>query len=162
MKISFTVNGQSRTHDVRPDMTLVTFLRDVLGLTGAKHACDGGECGACTVLLDGEPVNGCLVLMPEVRDREVVSIEGLGQEDDLHPLQEAFMANSALQCGYCGSGMLLTAKAFLAENPDPSRDDVKKALSGNLCRCTGYIGIVDAIMAAATRVKETPQAGAAK
>jgi carbon-monoxide dehydrogenase small subunit len=159
MNISFKVNGRPHSCDVEPDMTLVTFLRDVLGLTATKHACDSGECGACTVLLDGVPVNGCLVLVPEIRDREIQTLEGLASEDELHPLQEAFIEHSALQCGYCGSGMLMTAKAFLDKNPNPSREEVKKALRGNLCRCTGYAGIVDAIMTAASRTPEKEQAG---
>lgn len=153
MKISFKVNGRTYHEEVRPDMTLVTYLRDVLGLTGTKHGCDGGECGACTVLLDGVPVNGCLVLAPAIRNREITTIEGLAVDGELHPLQQAFVDHSALQCGYCGSGMLLTAKAFLDETPDPTREQVKKALSGNLCRCTGYLGIVDAIMTAAKRLQ---------
>ncbi len=153
MKISFKLNGRSYAEDVRPDMTLVTFLRDVLGLTGTKHGCDGGECGACTILLDGVPVNACLMLAPAIRDREVMTIEGLAQNGNLHPLQQAFIDHSALQCGYCGSGMLLTAKALLDKTPDPTREQVKKALSGNLCRCTGYVGIVDAVMTAARNVQ---------
>lgn len=138
-------------------MTLVMFLRDVLGLTGTKHACDGGECGACTVLLDDVPVNGCLVLAPAIRDREVTTIEGLAEDGNLHPLQQAFIDHSALQCGYCGSGMLLTAKAFLDKTPNPTREQVKKALSGNLCRCTGYLGIVDAVMTTAERLQGEAQ-----
>lgn len=158
MKISFKVNGRPYTEDVRPDMTLVMFLRDILGLTGTKHACDGGECGACTVLLDGVPVNGCLVLAPAIRDREVTTIEGLAEDDgNLHPLQQAFIDHSALQCGYCGSGMLLTAKAFLDKTPNPTREQVKKALSGNLCRCTGYTGIVDSVMTAAEHLQGEAQ-----
>lgn len=153
MKISFKVNGRPYHEEVRPDMTLVMYLRDVLGLTGTKHGCDGGECGACTVLLDGVPVNSCLVLAPAIRNREITTIEGMAQDGELHPLQRAFVDHSALQCGYCGSGMLLTAKAFLDETPDPSREQVKKALSGNLCRCTGYLGIVDAVMTAAKRLQ---------
>lgn len=153
MKISFKVNGHACTEEVRPDMTLVMLLRDVLGLTGTKHGCDGGECGACTVLLDGVPVNGCLVLAPAIRDCEITTIEGLADGDRLHPVQQAFVDHSALQCGYCGSGMLLTAKALLDETPNPTREQVKQALSGNLCRCTGYAGIVDAVMSAAERLR---------
>ncbi|SHH13687.1 (2Fe-2S)-binding protein [Pollutimonas bauzanensis] len=153
MKISFKVNGKAYTEEARPDMTLVMFLRDVLGLTGTKHGCDGGECGACTVLLDGVPMNGCLVLAPAIRGREITTIEGLAQDGELDPLQQAFIDHSALQCGYCGSGMLLAAKAFLEETPNPTREQVKKALSGNLCRCTGYLGIIDAVMTAAKRIQ---------
>ena len=153
MKITFKVNGQSYTREVPPDMNLVTLLRDELGLTGTKHGCDGGECGACTVLLDGAPVNGCLILARAIHDSEVLTIESLARENgELHPLQQAFVDHSALQCGYCGSGMLLSAKAFLDKTPNPSREDVKKALAGNLCRCTGYVGIVDAVMTAANTI----------
>lgn len=154
MRISFKVNGRSFQEELRPEMTLVTLLRDVLGLTGTKHGCDGGECGACTVLLDGVPVNACLVLAASIRNREITTIEGLAEGDELHPLQQAFVDHSSLQCGYCGSGMLLTAKAFLDKTPNPSRAEVKKALSGNLCRCTGYLGIVDGVMTAARRLQE--------
>lgn len=153
MKISFKLNGRSYAEDVPPDMTLVTLLRDVLRLTGTKHACDGGECGACTVLLDGVPVNACLMLAPAIREREVTTIEGLAENGNLYPVQQAFIDHSALQCGYCGSGMQLTAKALLDKTPNPTREEVKSALSGNLCRCTGYVGIVDAIMAAARNLQ---------
>ena len=153
MKISFKINGYQYSKEVSTNMSLVMFLRDVLDLTGTKHACDGGECGACTILLDGVPVNACLMLAPAIRDREVTTIEGLAENGELHPLQKSFAENSALQCGYCGSGMLLTAKAFLEKSPDPTREEVKKALSGNLCRCTGYVGIVDAVLAAAKDIQ---------
>lgn len=154
MRISFRVNGRACTEEAPEDMTLVNFLRDVLDLTGTRHACDGGECGACTVLVDGVPVNSCLMLAPAIRDCEVTTIEGLADGDRLHPLQKSFAARSALQCGYCGAGMLLTAKAFLEKTPDPSRAEVKQALAGNLCRCTGYAGFVDAILDAAKEIRE--------
>lgn len=149
MKISFTINGQARNQEAPADMSLVTFLRDVLDLTGTKHACDGGECGACTVLVDGVPMNACLMLAPQIRGCEVTTIEGLAKDGVLHPVQKSFAERSALQCGYCGSGMLLTAKAFLERNPEPTRDEARAALAGNLCRCTGYAGFVDAILMAA-------------
>lgn len=149
MKISFTINGEVRNQEAPADMSLVTFLRDVLDLTGTKHACDGGECGACTVLVDGVPMNACLMLAPQIRGCEVTTIEGLAKDGVLHPVQKSFAERSALQCGYCGSGMLLTAKAFLERNPEPTRDEARAALAGNLCRCTGYAGFVDAILMAA-------------
>lgn len=157
MNITFKVNGQTYSRDVSPDMTLVSLLRDELEMTSTKHGCDGGECGACTVLLDGVPVNSCLILAPSVRDSEILTIESLaGKDGELHPLQQAFVDHSALQCGYCGSGMLLSAKALLDETPNPTRDEVKQALSGNLCRCTGYVGIVDAVMSAASNLAGEP------
>lgn len=149
MKITFTINGQERVEEAPSDMSLVTFLRDVLDLTGTKHACDGGECGACTILVDGVPMNACLMLAPQIRDSDITTIEGLAKDGVLHPVQKSFAERSALQCGYCGSGMLLTAKSFLEINPNPTRDDARKALAGNLCRCTGYTGFIDAILIAA-------------
>ncbi len=156
MRISFTVNGRLRELDVRPESTLLEVLREELGLTGTKHGCDSGECGACTVLLDGEPVNSCLTLAPAVRDREVLTIEGLAEDGRLHPLQQAFVDHGALQCGFCASGMLLTAKALLDRNPSPTRSEVRRWLAGTLCRCSGYVQIVDAVMDAANRLKEAP------
>lgn len=149
MRITFTINGQQRTEEAPAEMSLVTFLRDVLDLTGTKHACDGGECGACTVLVDDVPMNACLMLAPQIRDCEVTTIEGLAKDGVLHPVQSSFAERSALQCGYCGSGMLLTAKAFLERTPNPTREEARRAIAGNLCRCTGYTGFIDAILAAA-------------
>lgn len=149
MKIRFRINGEDRVEEAPADMSLVTFLRDELDLTGIKHACDGGECGACTILVDGVPMNACLMLAPAIRDTEITTIEGLAKDGVLHPLQKSFAERSALQCGFCGSGILLTAKAFLEENPAPTREEAKKALAGNLCRCTGYAGFIDAILVAA-------------
>ncbi len=154
MRISVTVNERLHHLDVRPERTLLELLREDLELSGTKHGCDSGECGACTVLLDGKPVNSCLTLALAARDREVTTIEGLSEGDVLHPLQQAFVDHSALQCGFCGSGMLLTAKALLDENPSPTREEVRRALAGTLCRCTGYVPIVDAVMDAASRLKE--------
>ncbi len=153
MRISFTVNGVPRQLDVRPERTLLQILREDLDLTGTKHGCDSGECGACTVLLDGKPVNSCLILAPAVRDREVLTLEGLAEDGKLHPLQQAFIDHGALQCGFCGSGMILTAKALLDENPSPTRAEVRRWLAGTLCRCSGYVQIVDAVMDAASRLK---------
>ncbi len=149
MNITFTLNGRTRSEDAPAGMSLVSFLRDVLDLTGTKHACDGGECGACTILVDGVPMNACLMLAPQIRDCDVTTIEGLARDGQLHPVQKSFAERSALQCGYCGSGMLLTAKSFLETNPNPSREEARQALAGNLCRCTGYAGFIDAIVAAA-------------
>jgi carbon-monoxide dehydrogenase small subunit len=149
MRIAFTINGQQRIEEAPADMSLVAFLRDVLDLTGTKHACDGGECGACTVLVDDVPMNACLMLAPQIRDSEVITIEGLARDGVLHPVQASFAERSALQCGYCGSGMLLTAKAFLEKTPNPTREEARQAIAGNLCRCTGYTGFIDAILAAA-------------
>jgi carbon-monoxide dehydrogenase small subunit len=153
MRISFIVNGYLHEIDVRPERTLLEVLREDLGLTGTKHGCDSGECGACTVLLDGKPVNSCLTLAVAARDREVLTIEGLSRDGELHPVQQAFVDHSALQCGFCGSGMILTAKALLDENPSPTRDEVRRALAGTLCRCSGYMPIVDAVMDAASRLR---------
>lgn len=154
MRISFTVNGCVHELDVKPERTLLEVLREDLGLTGTKHGCDSGECGACTVLLDGKPVNSCLTLAIAARGRELLTIEGLAWDGGLHPVQQAFVDHSALQCGFCGSGMVLTAKALLDENPSPNRDEVRRALAGTLCRCSGYVPIVDAVMDAANRLKE--------
>lgn len=153
MRISFIVNGCLHEIDVKPEKTLLEVLREDLGLTGTKHGCDSGECGACTVLLDGRPVNSCLTLAVAARDREVLTIEGLAKDGQLHPVQQAFVDHSALQCGFCGSGMILTAKALLDENPLPTRGEVRRALAGTLCRCSGYMPIVDAVMDAANRLK---------
>jgi carbon-monoxide dehydrogenase small subunit len=149
--LKFIVNGVSREVMVAPYQTLLDVIRDELGLTGAKKGCDSGHCGACTVLLQGKPVNSCLVLALDARDKEVLTIEGLAQGGKLHPLQEAFLQHGAFQCGYCTSGILLTAKAFLEENPHPTEEEVKEALVGNLCRCTGYVRVIQAILSCAQR-----------
>jgi carbon-monoxide dehydrogenase small subunit len=128
------------------------FLRDKIGLTGTKKGCDTGQCGACTVLLDGKPINSCLVLAADANGKEILTVEGLGRDGKLHPLQETFMQEGAVQCGYCTSGMLLSAKALLDENPSPGEDEVKKAIAGNLCRCTGYVRIVKAVLVAARKM----------
>jgi len=154
MHIVIKVNGRSHSLEIQPEMTLLQLLRDQLDLTGTKHGCDGGECGACTVLVDGVAINSCLVLAASVRDREIVTIEGLASGDALHPLQQAFVEHGVLQCGFCGPGMILSAKALLAETSTPNPDDVRRALAGNLCRCTGYVGVVDAVMDAAARMRD--------
>jgi carbon-monoxide dehydrogenase small subunit len=149
--LTATINGQARTLTVPARRTLLELLRDDLGLTGTKCGCEIGECGACTVLLDGAPVNACLVLAPQIAGREVATIEGLAPGGRLHPLQEAFMDHDAVHCGFCTPGMLLSAKALLDRHPRPTESEIRAALSGNLCRCTGYQQIVDAVQQAAAR-----------
>ena len=147
--ITVTVNGQLHAGDVEPRQLLVHFLRDTLGLTGTHVGCDTSNCGACTVHLNGDAVKSCTVLAVQADDAEVTTIEGMGSEGDLHPMQEAFWANHGLQCGYCTPGMIMAGADLLAKNPDPSEEDVREALAGNLCRCTGYHNIVKAVMSAA-------------
>ena len=147
--ISFTVNGVEETREVPSNMTLLTFLREQLNLTGVKSGCDAGECGACTVLMDGEPVNSCLVLAAEADGANIRTVEGLASEGQLDPLQKAFIEFTGTQCGFCTPGVLLQARALLDRNPDPTVEEIKNALRGNLCRCTGYTRIVEAIQAAA-------------
>jgi carbon-monoxide dehydrogenase small subunit len=146
-RLTITVNGESHSLDVQPNKTLLEFLREDLGLVGAKEACDTGGCGACTVLLDGKPVYSCLVLALDGQGKEVLTIEGLAPDGQLHPLQQAFMDQGAVQCGFCTPGMILTAKALLDENPKPTKAEVRAAIAGNICRCTGYVKIVNAILA---------------
>ncbi len=147
--ITLTVNGRPEKLTLSPHRTLLDVLREDLGLTGAKRGCEAGECGACTVILNGRPVNSCLVLAVELDGADVLTVEGLGGPEGLDPLQQSFVDNFALQCGYCTPGMILMGKALLAKNPRPSEDEVKEFISGNLCRCTGYENIVKAIMAVA-------------
>ena len=154
IEIRFTLNGQEVTVKAPPAYTLLRLLRERLGLTGAKAGCERGECGACTVLLDGEPVTSCLVLAPQVEGRRVETIEGIGSGEKLHPLQRAFIEESAVQCGYCIPGMIMSAKALLDHHSQPSRDEIKVAISGNLCRCTGYSKIIRAVEAAAAEMGE--------
>ncbi len=147
--ITFQLNGSRREVLVDPSQTLVRMLREDLGLTGTKNGCGEGDCGSCTVLLDDAPVNSCLVLAAQVDGHKVTTIEGLADGDKLHPLQTSFIENGAIQCGFCTPGMILSAKALLDEQPDPSELDIRTAISGNLCRCTGYQKIVESIKAAA-------------
>ena len=146
--ITLIINGQTEELLVASNMTLLHALRDQLGLTGTKNGCEAGECGACTVLVDGEPVNSCLALAVEMDGREIISIEGLSNNGKLTPLQQAFADLNAVQCGYCTPGMLMAATALLKRNPEPTQEDIQKAMVGNLCRCTGYQRIIDAIMEA--------------
>lgn len=152
--ITLTVNGVARQALVEPNQTLTSLLRDELGLTGTKHGCGVGDCGCCTVILDGETVNSCLVLAMQAQGREVITIEGLAKGAELHPLQQAFVDAGAIQCGFCTPGMILSAKVLLDSTPHPSREEVTKGLSGNLCRCTGYEKIVEAVQDAADKMSE--------
>jgi len=152
--IMLTVNGEDHRLEVKPNRTLVDVLREDLGLTGTKKGCGGGKCGSCTVLMDGLPVDSCLVLAPQADGREIVTIEGLAKEGKPHPLQEAFVAKGAIQCGYCSPGMILSAKALLDENPHPGEGEIRSAIAGNLCRCTGYSKIVEAIQSCGLRDRE--------
>jgi len=152
VRVALTVNDEAREALAPVHKTLLEVLREDLGLTGTKHGCELGECGTCTVLVDGEPVLSCLVLPVEVEGRRITTVEGMAQKGRLHPLQQAFAELGAAQCGYCTPGILLTARALLAERPSPTRQEVKEALAGNLCRCTGYTKILDAVELAALRM----------
>ncbi|MDW7673856.1 MAG: (2Fe-2S)-binding protein [Bacillota bacterium] len=143
--LKMNVNGQPIEIKIDPRLRLIDVLRDKLQLTGTKEGCGEGECGACTVIMEGEIVNSCLVMALQCQNKSIITIEGVGARDNLHPLQESFMKNGAVQCGYCTPGMILAAKALLDKNPMPNRDEIKTAISGNLCRCTGYSNIVNAI-----------------
>ena len=149
--VEFSINGRKTQLSVGSNQTLLELLREQLDLTGTKRGCDSGDCGACTVLMDGQPVNACLILAAEVSGSDITTIEALGQHDKLHPLQQAFVDYNAVQCGFCTPGMILTASALLDENPDPTEGDIRQYLQGNLCRCTGYGKIVQAIQAAVRR-----------
>ncbi len=149
MKIAVTVNGVRQEAEVEPRQLLVYFLRNQLGLKGTNVGCDTSSCGACTVLLDGESVKSCTVLAVQADGSEVTTIEGLADGDELHPLQQAFHEQHALQCGYCTPGFVMASVSLLRENPDPSEEEIRQALEGNLCRCTGYHNIVRAVQAAA-------------
>ena len=143
--ISLIVNGSRERLDVPANMTLLQMLREKLALTGTKNGCEAGECGACTVLLDGEPVNSCMMLAVEANGCTLLTVEGLAPEGKLSPLQQAFVGHNAVQCGFCTPGMLMSATALLQRNPHPTRKEIQEALVGNLCRCTGYVRIIDAI-----------------
>jgi aerobic carbon-monoxide dehydrogenase small subunit len=146
------VNGTRYEAQIKPWATLLDVLREEIGLTGTKEGCGVGECGACTVLLDGKPVNACLILAAEAEGKEITTIEGLAQGDKLHPIQQAFVEIGGLQCGFCTPGMVLSTKALLDKNPNPSDDEIKKGLEGNFCRCTGYTKIIESVRAAAEKM----------
>ena len=150
-EIRFILNNKSVALEVEAAELLVDMLRERFGLTGTKKACGTGDCGACTVIIDGEAVRSCILLAACVNGKSVLTIEGLGDADNVHPIQQAFVDAGAVQCGYCTPGMIMTAKALLDKNPDPTTEDIKEALSGNLCRCTGYTKIIKAVQMAATR-----------
>ncbi|MBI2879946.1 MAG: (2Fe-2S)-binding protein [Candidatus Tectomicrobia bacterium] len=152
--IELRVNGQPRRALVPPHHSLLEVLRGSFHLTGVKEGCGSGECGACSVLVDGQVINACLYPALRAEAKEVLTIEGLAQDGRLHPLQEAFIAHGAVQCGYCSPGMILAAKALLDENSSPTREEVETALAGNFCRCTGYRMIVDAVLDAAHRIRD--------
>jgi aerobic carbon-monoxide dehydrogenase small subunit len=156
--VSVTVNGVAREADAEPRTLLVYFLREALGLTGTNVGCDTSSCGSCTVLLDGESVKSCTLLAAQADGREITTIEGMATDGQMHPLQEAFHRNHGLQCGYCTAGMIMAAASYLRENPTPSEEDVRLALEGNLCRCTGYQNIVKSILDAADEMQSAARA----
>ena len=160
-RLTLRVNGEEREVLVAVHKALLEVLREDLDLTGTKHGCELGECGTCMVLVDGEPVLSCLALPIECQGREITTVEGMARGSELHPLQQAFAELGAAQCGYCTPGILLTAQALLEEIPAPTRDEVRHALAGNLCRCTGYTKILDAVELAALRMKAPPGVGVA-
>ena len=145
MLVTLTINDEPRQTICPPQETLLETLRERLDLTGTKHGCELGECSACTVLIDGEPMLSCLILTAAVQSREILTIEGVARNGQPHPLQSTIAATGAAQCGYCIPGMVLTAKVLLEQNPAPTRDDIREAIAGNICRCTGYVQIVDAV-----------------
>jgi aerobic carbon-monoxide dehydrogenase small subunit len=154
-EITATVNGEERSHEVEPRLLLVHFLREKLGLTGTHVGCDTTSCGACTVLVDGVPVKSCTYFAVQVDGKAVQTVEGLAQGPQLHPIQEGFREEHGLQCGFCTPGMMLVSAALLEENPDPTEEEIRWALSGNICRCTGYQNIVKAVQWAASKQKES-------
>jgi carbon-monoxide dehydrogenase small subunit len=158
-RITLTINGESNQVDVPSNITLLQMLRDKLALTGTKNGCNAGECGACTIILNGEAVNSCMVLAAECDGATVLTIEGLAHDGVLDPLQDEIIKHGGVQCGFCTPGILISARALLDRNPDPSEADIREALVGNLCRCTGYIRIVEAVQDAAARQREFQVAG---
>ena len=153
VSVSFTLNGDHVTTEVPVTWTLLTTLREYFELNGAKQGCGVGECGACTVIVDGQAVNSCLYPIPEIEGRSVATIEGVASHDgSLHPLQKTFLENNGVQCGFCTSGMIMSAKSLLDQNPDPTEDEIRTSISGNFCRCTGYVQIVEAIEMAAEMI----------
>ncbi len=151
--INVTVNGEERAEEVEPRLLLVHFIRETLGLTGTHIGCDTTHCGACTVTLDGRPVKSCTIFAVQANGREVNTVESLEQGGELHPIQQAFTEEHGLQCGFCTPGMMMTGVTFLQDNPDPSDDEIRAGISGNLCRCTGYVNIVKAYQSAAEKLR---------
>ena len=147
--IEIKVNGHDYELEIQPWRTLLEVLRDHLNLTGTKQSCAEGHCGACTVIVNGEAVNACLMLAMEAQGKEIITIEGLAKGDELHPIQEAFVNHGAVQCGFCTPGLIMATKAFLEESPTPSDEEIKRVLAGHLCRCTGYVQVVESVQAAA-------------
>lgn len=150
----FNVNGVIYEEEIDHRRTLLEVLRENFGLLGTHKGCDEGQCGACTVLIDGKAVNSCLILAASVQGKKITTIEGLAQGEKLHPIQEAFVETGAIQCGFCTPGMIMITKAFLDKNPNPTEEEAKRAISGNLCRCTGYFQIIDAVMKAAEKMRK--------
>ena len=157
-EIELNVNGEKHSLSVAPNHTLLSVLRSQLGLTGTKYGCGTGECGACTVLVDSKPIPSCLILAVAVEGKRITTIEGLSQNGNLHPIQEEFVKSMAIQCGYCTPGFVLITKALLDQNPNPTDEEIKQYIKGNICRCTGYVKIVEAINAAAKRLRKTREA----
>jgi len=155
-KVTITLNGETRTASVPPETTLLKLLREEFNLTGAKLGCDVGDCGACTVIVDGQSVNSCLMLAGQADGRDVLTIEGLATMEHLHPIQKVVEEKGSLQCGFCGPGVIMSAKALLDENPDPTVQEIRDALAGNLCRCTGYTKMIEAIQEVARSAHEQP------
>ena len=154
VQINVTVNGEEHSEEVEPRLLLVHFIRETLGLTGTHIGCDTTHCGACTVIMDGTPVKSCTIFAVQANGGEVATVEGLEQDGALHPIQEAFTEEHGLQCGFCTPGMMMTGVAFLESSPSPSDDEIRRAISGNLCRCTGYVNIVKAYQSAAEKLRE--------
>ncbi len=159
--ITITVNGGRERLDVPSNMTLLQLLREKLAFTGTKNGCTAGECGACTILMNGEPVNSCMVLAVEADGAEIVTVEGLADDGQLTPMQEAFVEHNAVQCGFCTPGMLISAHALLKRNPHPTEEEIRLAMVGNLCRCTGYLRIIKAVQAASKRASQSQDKGGA-
>jgi len=152
--IRFVLNGKTYALSVKPWKSLLEMIREDLGLTGAKEGCGQGECGACTVIMGGKPVNSCLVPAVEADNMEIITVEGLAEGENLHPLQESFIEVGGMQCGFCTSGMIMSGKALLDRNPNPGQDEIREAIAGNFCRCTGYVKIIESINAAAERISK--------
>jgi len=152
--LRFTLNGEEKSLDIDPGISALELIRNTLDLKGTKEGCGIGECGACTVVVDGKAVNACLMFAAQLDGRNVLTVEGLGKDDALHPIQQSFIEHHAVQCGFCTPGILMSTRALLAENPQPERDEIVKAISGNLCRCTGYQSIIAGIEDAAGRCRE--------